>query len=481
MNNANRLLLIEDDHALAISLVRVLEGEGYVVDHVATGDAGYRLACSQRFAAALTDLRLPGMGGMEVVQRLHDARPHLPVILLTAHGTAETAIEATKRGAYDYLLKPFAMPDLLAIVARALAQSRGKRGPGEDALPPAAAGQMVGRSRAMQELFKEIGRVASQQVTVLIVGETGTGKEMIARAIWRHSGREKKPFIAINCAAIPDTLLESELFGHERGAFTGADARRIGRFEQAHGGTIFLDEIGDVSPATQVRLLRVLQENCIERVGGRESIPIDVRVIAATHCDLEAAIHQGRFREDLYYRLSVVKVHSPPLRERREDIELLAMHFATVYAQKFKLPPPTLRPEAIARLQQHGWPGNVRELENVIRRTLLATRGFAVDGTLISEALTDSISPPPASPSTPLSSIVDEALRVAAQVERGEAHAAVIAAAEAELLRQALERTHGNQTRAARLLGLSRLTLREKLQRFGLRAPAEPDRRDRVA
>src|SRR5262249_29938413 len=261
-----------------------------------------------------------GLGGLELVRELHASKPRLPIILMTAHGTTDTAIEATKSGAYDYLLKPFEMPELIELAEKAVASSRLMTEPVELGEAGSSHDALIGNSRAMQGIYKEIGRIASKPVNVLIRGETGTGKELIARAIYQHSERAQAPFIAINCAAIPETLLESELFGHERGAFTGAETLRIGRFEQADHGTIFLDEIGDMTPGTQIKLLRVLQEKCLQRLGGKETIPVDVRVLAATHRDLEQAIKDRQFREDLYYRLSVVVISLPPLRDRKEDI-----------------------------------------------------------------------------------------------------------------------------------------------------------------
>ncbi|MBI3878235.1 MAG: sigma-54-dependent Fis family transcriptional regulator, partial [Verrucomicrobia bacterium] len=292
MQKTARILLIEDDPGLAKGLESVLDDDGYDVALVPRGDDGLKRATRDEFDVVLTDLRLPGLSGLELVRELHRAKPRLPIVLMTAHGTTETAIEATKFGAFDYLLKPFEMGELLGVVEKAVATSRlmsevvelGAANPSRDAI--------VGQSRAMQGIYKEIGRVAAKPVNVLIRGETGTGKELIARALYQHSERANAPFVAINCAAIPETLLESELFGHERGAFTGAEARRIGRFEQAHGGTLFLDEIGDLTPNTQVKLLRVLQEKCIQRLGGKEMIPVDVRIIAATHRDLETAIKE---------------------------------------------------------------------------------------------------------------------------------------------------------------------------------------------
>jgi DNA-binding NtrC family response regulator len=298
-----RILLIEDDRRSAQSLERVLKAKGYAVRLADRGDEGLERAKSDDFDVVVTDLRMPGMGGLELVRELHAAKPRLPIVLMTAFGTTETAIEATKHGAFEYLLKPFEMPELLEVIGRAVASARLMTEPVEVGEDKAMGQAIIGRSRAMQNVFKEIGRVVGTPATVLIRGETGTGKELVARAVYQHSDRAAKPFIAVNCAAIPETLLESELFGHERGAFTGADQRRVGRFEQAQQGTLFLDEIGDMSAFTQAKLLRVLQDKVIQRVGGKENIPVDVRIIAATHRDLEKLIAEKQFREDLYYRL----------------------------------------------------------------------------------------------------------------------------------------------------------------------------------
>ena len=292
-------------------------------------------------------MRLPGLGGLELIRELHAAKPRLPIILITGHGTTETAIEATKLGAYDYMLKPLELPEFLELVGKAVTSSRLMTEPVDLGPPGATRDALVGTSRAMQAIYKEIGRVASKPVNVLIRGETGTGKELIARALYQHSDRAKAPFIAINCAAIPETLLESELFGHERGAFTGAENRRIGRFEQADHGTIFLDEIGDMTPGTQIKLMRVLQERCLQRLGGKETIPVDVRVLAATNRDLEAAIQHKQFREDLYYRLSVVVIHLPPLRQRKEDIPELVKYFLRKYAAELGVADPSIHAEAV--------------------------------------------------------------------------------------------------------------------------------------
>ena len=463
-----RLLLIEDDLGLAENLRQMLEDEGFAVICCPRGDDGLRCASTSVFDVVLTDMRLPGLGGLDLVHQLHDAQRHLPIVLMTAHGTIETAIEATKLGAYDYLQKPFEMEELLALLQKAVDAGRLMREPVTLAEAPAGgAPTLLGTSRAMHEVCKEIGRVAARPVIVLIRGETGTGKELVARAIYQHSDRAQGPFIAVNCGAIPETLLESELFGHERGAFTGAVQRRIGRFEQAHLGSLFLDEIGDLSPSTQVKLLRVLQEKSISRVGGNQSIPVDVRVIAATHRDLETLIREGRFREDLFYRLSVVTLRMPPLRERREDIAPLVRHFLHKYASEFGLESPTLSDDALALLEANPWPGNVRELENVIRRLLLGAGGLAIGAPAVRHSLAARV----VEPAPPVLSLPALAADLLARADRGElsdAFARLVAEAEREILAQAITLTGGNQAKAARWLGISRLTLREKLRHLGL-------------
>src|SRR5262245_22301290 len=342
-----RVLLIEDDAGITVTLQRLLAREGHEVLIEKRGDTGLDRAASERIDVVLCDLKLPGLSGLDLVRELHAVKPRLPIILMTAHGTTDTAIEATRLGAFDYLVKPFNMPDLLEAVSKALATSRLMSDPVSLGTPDATNDTIIGTCRVMQEIYKEIGRVADKPVNVLICGETGTGKELIARALYQHSDRANGPFIAINCAAIPETLLESELFGHERGAFTGAEVRRIGRFEQADRGTIFLDEIGDMTLGTQVKLVRVLQESCIQRLGGKETIPVDVRVIAATHRDLDRAIQEKQFREDLYYRLSVVVIRLPPLRERSEDIPGLVRYFLQKHGPELGTPHPSIHADAV--------------------------------------------------------------------------------------------------------------------------------------
>ncbi len=461
------ILLVEDDSAIVATLRRVLVDEGYEVAAEKNGDAGLARAQAGSFDVVITDLKMPGLSGLELVRELHAARPRLPILMMTAHGTAGTAIEAMQAGAYDYLLKPFEMPELLSLVGQAVAASRlmsepvqiGEAGPSRDAI--------VGNSRAMQAIYKEIGRIAAKPVSVLIRGETGTGKELVARAIYQHSDRANAPFVAINCAAIPETLLESELFGHERGAFTGAEARHIGRFEQADRGTIFLDEIGDMTPRTQVKLIRVLQEKCLQRLGGKESVPVDVRVITATHRDLEAAIRQNQFREDLFYRISVVVLQLPPLRERKEDIPDLVRFFLRKYAADFSVENPAIHPDAVAFLQAQPWPGNVRELENVTRKMLLQAKSYTISVEHVRAALAK-INPPPASGEKSLQACAEELIAAAQRGELTDAYARLHETAERAIIGRAIELAQGNQAKAARWLGISRLTLREKLILFGL-------------
>jgi len=462
-----QILLIEDDPSTASSLGKVLAGEGYGMAIASRGDEGFRQALSDPVDLVITDLRLPGMGGIDLVREIHAAKPKLPIILMTAHGTTETAIEATKLGAYEYLLKPFEADELLDLVAAAVNAGRLMSEPVELGEARSAQSALVGSSRAMQTIYKEIGRVAATPVTVLIRGETGTGKELIARALYQHSDRSDKPFIAVNCAAIPETLLESELFGHERGAFTGAQARRVGRFEQAQGGTLFLDEIGDLNPNTQAKLLRVLQERCIQRLGDSTNVPVDVRVIAATHRDLEGAIRERDFREDLYYRLSVVTIKLPPLRERSEDIPDLVRFFIRRYARELAVELPSVHPDALAFLQHQPWPGNVRELENVVRQALLLAKPLAIGLDHVEQVVEKARQPASRDQQTHAAYVAD----LLAATQRGEvtnAYARMLADLEPELFRQSIQLAQGNQAKAARWLGVTRLKMRERLIELGL-------------
>jgi nitrogen regulation protein NR(I) len=470
MNGPHRICLIDDDAPARAALERVLSGEGYEVASYPDGRKGLAAALELDFDCVLTDLRMPEVSGMELVDRLRDELPNLPVVLMTAHGTTETAIDATRRGAFDYIVKPFEMEELLPVIARAAeAGRRGRVGIGLGAEPPRELA-LIGQSRAMQAVYKEIGRVAERPVSVIILGETGTGKELVARALWQHGDRRGRAFVAVNCAAIPANLMESELFGHERGAFTGAESRRIGRFEQADGGTLFLDEIGDLSLETQAKILRVLQERVIERVGGRDSIAIDVRVIAATHRDLPAQVAAGRFREDLWYRLNVAVIKVPPLRDRREDIPDLIAHFVACHGVDLG-GVAEVQPAALKFLAAQPWPGNVRQLENAVKRMLLVAHGYAITEELARDALQQG--PPPGSASDSagrtLSALCDEAIEHARRRPGLGAITTVLTAVERELLARAHAATSGNITQMALLLGWSRLTVREKLKLHGFR------------
>jgi DNA-binding NtrC family response regulator len=462
-----RLLIIEDDFGTAAALQKVLQVEGYDVDLAVRGDAGLAQARQQPYDVVITDLRLPGLGGLELVAQLHAAKPKLPIVMMTAHGTTETAIEATKLGAFEYLVKPFEAEDLLDLLALAVANARRMSEPVELGGASVARAALIGRSRAMQNLYKEIGRVAPTPATVLIQGKTGTGKELVARALYQHGDRAERPFIAVNCAAIPETLLESELFGHERGAFTGAQARRIGRFEQAHRGTIFLDEIGDLTPGTQSKLLRVLQEKHVQRLGGNETIPVDVRVLAATHRDLEAAIQEREFREDLFYRLSVVVLRVPALSERAEDIPDLVRYFIQRHAPALGVEAPSIQADALAWLQVQNWPGNVRELENTVRQALLEARPFAIGVAHVQQVLAKAHKPVRLCDQTHAAYIAELLTRVQ-HGEEQDAFSKMVADLEPELYAQAFRLAQGNQAKAARWLGVTRLKMREKLAQFGL-------------
>jgi nitrogen regulation protein NR(I) len=472
MQRPAHILLIEDDTSLATVITDALEAGGYQVTLAQDGNAGFALARKNPYDALLTDFQMPGQDGLDIVLKLHEEKPHLPVILMTAHHSTDVAIQATRRGAWDYLMKPFPLATMLSLIGRAVECSRLAARPVALEREVAEGDSIIGRSPGMQEVYKEIGRVAAKPVTVLIRGETGTGKELVARALMRFSDRLQKPYVTVNCAAIPETLLESELFGHEKGAFTGAEARRIGRFEQADKGTLFLDEIGELSMGTQAKLLRVLQEKTISRVGGRENIEVDVRVIAATHVDLEAAIAAKHFREDLFYRLNVVTLTLPPLRDRREDIPLLAQYFLRRHGEDLQISQPTLQPEALAHLEKQPWPGNVRQLENVLRKALLSARGYPIGIVDLEKNLRAPVGAT-ASTSVPWQKFVTDTVEAASRGEIEDAMKVLHGKIEEEALRHAIELAEGNQAKAARWLGLSLPTMREKLRLHALHPKQE--------
>ncbi len=468
---AARILIADDEDSLRWVLEKGLRGVGYDVTSVKDGEEAVRVFEAQPFDLVFLDVRMPGLDGLTALERIRDLRPDVYVIVMTAHGSMDTAIKAMQRGAYDYLNKPFDLDEVLLLSERALAASRltqevARLRTGLAEVREFSA--LIGRHPRMQDVYKTIGRIAGTDVTVLLRGESGTGKELVARAIHHYSRRSGRPFVAVSCAAIPGTLLESEMFGHERGAFTDAKERRLGKFELAHGGTLYLDEIGDTPVDLQTKLLRALQERTIERVGGHESIAIDVRVLAATNRDLEALMKEGRFREDLYYRLNVVTVNLPPLRERRRDIPLLVEHFLAKHVEE--LGERGVAPEALDRLVGYDWPGNVRELENVVQRAMV----MATAGVILPEHLP--IGPVSAAASVAVDATLEEIIErklmecVRGLRERSSANLydLVVGLVEKPLLRAVLRETSGNQVRAAQILGINRNTLRKKLTEHGI-------------
>ncbi len=471
------ILIVEDDPGVAAIYQKIL---GPAIPHrtvwAQDGNTGLKLALERDFDLVITDFRMEGIDGLQLIQEVHRKKPSLPVILITVSKSSEIAINAMRQGAYDCLTKPVSFFELIDVVKKALFTSADLPSIEKPREPEEEGSALVGSSRNMTQLFKEIGRIAATPVTVLIRGETGTGKELVAQALYQHSDRNDKPFVAVNCAAIPETLLESELFGNEKGAFTGAQTRRIGRFEEAHHGTLFLDEIGELSPGTQSKLLRALQERVIQRLGSNETIPIDVRILAATHRNLEEAIPRREFREDLYYRLGDATLLIPPLRERREDIPALVAHFVTGHSLALNIRQPHVQPEAVAYLQDLDWPGNVRQLQSFIRQAILASRGYA-----ITLEIARSLLPP--SPSNkkkpaPFREYARQILERAAADSHFSAYAHTIREAETELLSQAIQLSAGNQSLAARWLGISRPTLRTKLNDLGVQGEEYEDRKE---
>jgi DNA-binding NtrC family response regulator len=444
------ILVVEDEDKLRRVIELQLKSAGYQVLQAATAEDALNKADQAQLV--LTDLRLPGMDGLTLLETIRRQNSNTPVVLMTAFGTVESAVTAMKSGAADFLIKPFSLEHLTTVLAKAL-EVRALRDENlqlKEALDHKYAfDNIVGRSPNMQEIFHTVARVAPTRATVLVCGESGVGKDLIARAIHQHSPRKDRPFVKINCTALPENLMESELFGYEKGAFTGASTSKPGKFEQADTGTVFLDEIGDVPPGIQVKLLRILQEREFERLGSNKTRRIDVRVLAATNVDLRAALEQGRFREDLYYRLNVLPINIPPLRDRKEDIPFLARHFVRKLAPELGSPAIEIGQSAMQKLISYHWPGNVRELENVVERSLVLGTGE----TLGPEDIRLDMGPTPARAAGP-GTFLPEGLTLDEY--------------EQSMIREALKRANGNKSQAARLLGLTRNALRYRLSQMGV-------------
>jgi two-component system nitrogen regulation response regulator GlnG len=477
----SKLLVIDDEPAILHAFRRAFSKDEVSMTTAASAAEGLASLRENPPEVVVLDLNLPDGSGLEVFRKIHEIDARIPVIFITGHGTTETAIEAMKLGAYEYLFKPLELQTLRETVGSAFEISRLMHVPVVTAAeePVPSSDVLIGRSPQMQKVYKAIGRVAAQDVNVLILGESGTGKELVARAIYQHSPRAKGPFLALNCAAIPETLLESELFGHEKGAFTGAERKRIGKFEQCSGGTLFLDEIGDMTPLTQTKILRVLQEQRFERVGGNETVQTDVRLLAATNRDLEQLVAAGQFRSDLYYRLTVYTIKLPPLRERLEDLPLLVDHFLKRFSRELGKDVQQISPETLELLGQHPWYGNLRELQGVLKQALLQATGPI----LVPEFLPESVrnqgtKGKETGPGGVLSeSFVSERLQMGSQ----NLYAEALELMERTLIVKVLEHTQGNQLQAAKILGITRGSLRFKIRALGItigRSVSADDERD---
>jgi nitrogen regulation protein NR(I) len=467
------LLIVDDDKSIRYSLKRMMEKD-FSIFTAQNGEEALSRFTENLPDLVIMDIKMPGRNGIEVLKEMKSIDPKSLVIIMTAYGTTETAIEAMKYGAFDYILKPFPIPKMKGLIEKAISLRKlmkeevtyaALKGGGEG-----EGGRIIGNSPKMQEIYKMIGQVAPSDVTVLLRGESGTGKELLARAIYQHSLRSNQPFLPVNCAAIPDTLLESELFGHEKGVFTGATSRRIGKLEQCQGGTIFLDEIGDMSLSTQAKLLRVLQERSFERLGGMETIKVDIRFIVATNKDLEEAISNGRFREDLYYRLNVVSIKIPPLRERKEDVPELVSYFIKRFNRELKKGIAGIIPAAMEKITSYGWPGNVRQLENVLKRAMVLCQGeWILEDQLFFEKGWEKREAVEELCKKPFENLLDIFFEELSKTPATTQDLDMISTIERGLILRALRKTKGNQVHAAQLLGINRSTLRGKMERYHIK------------
>jgi nitrogen regulation protein NR(I) len=463
----DKILVVDDEDSVRYSFQRAF-GSDYHIVTAGTGEDALSEIERSSPGLVLLDVRMPRMSGLEVLRKIKERYPKLPVILMTAYSDTDTAIEAMKFGAFDYIPKPFENQEIRQLIEKGLeayqmtkdtvlfkGETRGR----ED--------KIIGSSRIMHEIYKTIGRVAESDTTVLIQGDSGTGKELVARAIHNHSQRREKPFLAVNCAAIPESLLESELFGYEKGAFSGADSRKIGKFEQSSTGTILLDEIGDMSLMTQSKILRVLQDQTIERLGGKETIKVDIRVLAATNQNLGKAVQEKRFREDLFYRLNVVTLFLPPLRERIEDIPELVEYFISRFKQEVSSSVQGISPEVLRLFNSYSWPGNVRELENILKKALILCKSAV----LTREDFPSLKDLEPRSDLERFEKELSLLLEIPFQIKdqlKGEFHQKIIELVERHLIEKALREAGNNQVKAAELLGINRITLRKRIKDFGL-------------
>ena len=464
----HRILIIDDEKNVLSSFKKILDQEGYNIQTSGNAQEGLDLTQSHPFDLLIMDIRMPGMSGLEAFSKFKEIDPKLPIIIMTAHGTTEAAIEAMQLGAFDYVIKPFEVPAMKQLIEKALEAGRLMKTvveyePKEDF----GGDRIIGSSSRMQEIYKIIGQTAATDVTVLLRGESGTGKELFARAVYYHSKRKDKPFFVINSAAIPETLLESELFGYEKGAFTDARERRVGKLEQCHDGTLFLDEVGDMPLSIQTKLLRVIEDKSFERLGSNKTVKVDIRLITATNKNLESLIKEGKFREDLFYRLNVVSIPIPPLRERKEDIPRLVEYFLTKYGREFNKKGVSLSESALAVLQRYDWPGNVRELENTIKKALIFSKSAAIlpEGIFIPEHIREGKK----QSSVYLQELLPDLVKNGLRRENGNLYKEIIEEVERALLIETLKQVNGNQSEAAKILGISRPTLKDKIDKFGLR------------
>jgi two-component system nitrogen regulation response regulator GlnG len=492
------ILVIDDDAEVRYSLQRVLSARDYQVSCAANGNEGIEMAEKEMPTVIFLDNRMDGMSGLETLQHLRNLNPHVMVILMTAYSTTQTAIEAMKFGAFDYIVKPFDTKRILSLTENAIKAQQDLVKAGAEYTPLLNIDDykegLVGSSQEMQEVFKVIGQVAVSDVTVMITGKSGTGKELIARCICQHSLRANGPFTAVNCAAIPDNLVESELFGHEKGAFTGATQQRMGKFELCDKGTIFLDEIGDMSLTTQTKILRVLQDGELQRVGGNETIKVDVRLIAATNKDIEKMVSENEFREDLYYRLNVVRLKLPPLKDRKGDIPQLVDFILQELAQGGKVGIKQIASEAMSVLMKYDWPGNVRELENIIHRSAVIAQGDVILAKNLPQEIFDNVKSSDAVEQEPEetadSEVMESELIGSVSAEnsetapganpgdimdrlyqniRGKTDKDILQEIEREMIQRALKETGGNQVKTAAILGITRSTLRKRIEQFSLK------------